>query len=50
MNLKNCQFSLLIWTSFIGQFVDPVGGEGWGKGSGGGYHFSQLRVLLNQST
>ena len=28
------QFKLLIWTSFIGQFIHPVGGEGWGKGGG----------------
>ena len=28
---KNCrQFSLLIWNSFIGQFVHPVRGEGMG--------------------
>ena len=29
--LKNCrQFRLLTWTSLIGQFVHPVGGEGMG--------------------
>ena len=22
------------WTSFIGQFVHPVGGKGWNKGGG----------------
>ena len=30
---KNCRkFRLLTWTSIIGQFVHPVGGENWGKG------------------
>ena len=27
----NCQFRLLTWTSFIGQFVHPVGGKGRSK-------------------
>ena len=32
---ENCrQLSLLIWTLFISQFVQPVGGEGMGKGGG----------------
>ena len=39
-----CKFSLLTWTSFIGQLIHPVGGEGWGK-EGDGY-FSQLQVSL----
>ena len=30
MTGKNCQFSLLTWDSFIGQFVHPVGGKGIG--------------------
>ena len=25
-------FRLHIWTSFIGQFIDPVGGKGRGRG------------------
>ena len=29
---KNCQFRLLTWNSFIGQFVHSVGGREWGKG------------------
>ena len=29
---ENCrQFSLIIWTPFIGQFVHPVGMKGMGK-------------------
>ena len=46
---KNCrQFRLLIWNSYIGQFVHSVGWEGIGKGGGlGDYHyFSPLRVCL----
>ena len=31
---KSHQFRLLTWTLFIGQFVCPVEGEGWGKGGG----------------
>ena len=39
------KFSLLTWTSLIGQFVHPVDREG--KGWIGGYsYFSQLRVSL----
>ena len=29
---KNCQYRLLTWNSFIGQFVHSVGGREWGKG------------------
>ena len=46
---ENC----LMWTSFIGQLVHPVGGRGWGKGGvfDGKYrYFSQLQVLLYSST
>ena len=38
---------LLIWNSFIGQFVHPVGGEDMGKGGG---YLSQLQALFYQST
>ena len=31
-----CQFRLLTWNSFIGQFVYPVGGEGMSKYGGWG--------------
>ena len=35
--MKVCrQFSLLTWTSFIDQFVHPVGGEALGKRGGWG--------------
>ena len=41
------QFRLLIWASFIGQFVHQIGVEGMG----GGYrYFSQLRASFYQST
>ena len=45
---KNCpQFRLLTWTSFIAQFIHPVGGKVGVKGMDWGYrYFSQLRVLL----
>ena len=47
----NRQFRLLIWNSFISQFVDPVreeamGCRGW-IGGGGDRCFSPMRVLLN---
>ena len=31
MSGENCQFRLLTWNSFIGQFVYPVAGMGWGN-------------------
>ena len=48
----NClQFSLLTWTSFIGQFVHPVGREGGiGYRDEGDSHFRPLQVSLNYST
>ena len=44
--------SLLIWTSFIFQFVNPVGGEGDGvMGVNGEYRFfSHLRASLYESS
>ena len=36
-------FMLITWTSFIGQFVHPVGGEGRGLGKEDHY-FSHLQV------
>ena len=40
------KFILLIWTSFIGQFVHPEEREGMGKVDGwGNRHFRQLRSL-----
>ena len=39
-------FMLLIWTSFLGQFIPPVGGERIGKGVDGYRYFSQLCVSL----
>ena len=48
---ENCrQFSLLIWTSFVGQFVHPVEGEGMRFGRWTEDYFSQLQVLIYQST
>ena len=46
MTEKKChQFSLLTWPSFIGHFVYPVGGDGWGKGCALKIrYFSQLQV------
>ena len=49
MNIICRQFRLLIWTSFNGQFVHPVGWEGMGKGGYGHGFFVQLRILFNQS-
>ena len=52
-----CQFNLLIWTSFIGQFVNLVGGEGDGvKRKNGGivilasckYYFIRVHGNLGQ--
>ena len=40
MTWENCrQFSLLAWNSFIGQFVDPVGGKGMEKRGGWGNRY-----------
>ena len=33
---KNCQFTLLFILSFIGQFINPVGGKGIGLREGKG--------------
>ena len=44
---------LLTWTSFIGQFLHPLGGQGRGKGGGWGivilanYKFHFIRVHDN---
>ena len=46
---NNRQSTLLIWAIFIGQFVHPKGGGGYGvKGvnGGGDRYFSQLRDSL----
>ena len=41
------QFSKLIWTSFIGHFFHPLGGDIVNAGGGGGYrYFIQLRAFL----
>ena len=44
------QFSLQIWSSFIGQFVQAGGGDGmgWDKGGGRGgcSYFKQLQVAF----
>ena len=55
---KNHQFRLLIWTSFIGQFVRQVGGKGDGVKDGMGciviviascqYHFIRMHENLVQ--
>ena len=51
---KNHQFRLLIWTSFIGQFVRQVGGKGDGVKVGMGcivscqYHFIRIHENLVQ--
>ena len=47
------QLRLLIWTSFIGQFVHPVGGNGMyggldGRYSSWEYHFIRLHINLVQ--
>ena len=44
-------FASKIWTTFIGQFIHPVGEGDGGKWVDGEYHyFSQLRASLYQST
>ena len=44
---KNCrQFRLLTWTSFIGQFVHPVGVEVIGYGVDGGIVILATRFTL----
>ena len=49
--MEQGKFGLLLWTSFIGQFINSIGGLGDRvKEVDGGYrYFSQLKVLLNQS-
>ena len=50
--LKAVNLSLLIWASFIGQFFSSRmrGGDGVKGVDSGDRYFSQMRVLLSQST